>query len=71
MNDLVLSDADAQISRLHCTLIKRGGEFYLVDASQNGTTLNGRRLARGQHERLADGDEFVLAESARIKFLNV
>lgn len=68
-NDLVLSDAARAISRHHCTIMKRDGRHYLLDASLNGTTLNGDPVARGEDRRLEDGDEFVLADSTRLKFL--
>ena len=68
-NDLVLSDEAKAISRHHCTIMKRNGRHYLLDASLNGTTLNGDPIARGEDRRLDDGDEFVLAESTRLKFL--
>ena len=68
-NDLVLSDAKALISRYHCSLFRKDDEFYLIDASLNGTVLNGVPLERGEQRVLDDGDEFVLAGSARVKFL--
>ena len=68
-NDLVLSDAAKAISRHHCTIMKRNGRHFLLDASLNGTTLNGDPIARGDDRRLENGDEFVLAESTRLKFL--
>jgi hypothetical protein len=68
-NDLVVSDAHAAVSRFHCAIVRKGRDYFLLDSSLNGTRLNDRRLARGEHHVLRDGDEFVLAESARIKFL--
>jgi pSer/pThr/pTyr-binding forkhead associated (FHA) protein len=49
--------------------VRKGRDYFLLDSSLNGTRLNDRRLDRGEHHVLRDGDEFVLAESARIKFL--
>jgi len=68
-NDLVVSDANAAVSRFHCAIVRKGRDYFLLDSSLNGTRLNDRRLDRGEHHVLRDGDEFVLAESARIKFL--
>ncbi|HMI57680.1 MAG TPA: FHA domain-containing protein [Gemmatimonadaceae bacterium] len=68
-NDLVLSDSDSAISRYHCSIIKKDGGFWLVDSSLNGTSLNDQRLDRGEDHNLEDGDEFVLADVTRIKFL--
>lgn len=68
-NDLVLSDSESAISRYHCSIIRKDGGFCLVDSSLNGTSLNDQRLERGEDHNLEDGDEFVLAEVTRIKFL--
>jgi hypothetical protein len=68
-NDLVISDAARMVSRHHCTILKREGEYYLVDASLNGTWLNGVAVPRGEQHRLDDGDELVVADAARLRFL--
>jgi FHA domain-containing protein len=68
-NDVVLSDSAKSISRFHCSIIKRGKDYFLLDSSLNGTDVNGKALARGEHHRLQDGDEFTLATVARLKFL--
>lgn len=68
-NDLVLSDSESAISRYHCSIIKKDGGFCLVDSSLNGTSLNDQKLERGEDHNLEDGDEFVLADVTRIKFL--
>ncbi|MBK5187652.1 MAG: FHA domain-containing protein [Gemmatimonadaceae bacterium] len=68
-NDLVLSDSESAISRYHCSIIRKDGGFWLVDSSLNGTSLNEQMLDRGEDHNLEDGDEFVLAEVSRIKFL--
>jgi hypothetical protein len=68
-NDLVVSDSGALVSRYHCTILRKGRDYFLLDSSLNGTRLNGRRLDRGEHHPLEDGDEFVLADAARVKFL--
>jgi pSer/pThr/pTyr-binding forkhead associated (FHA) protein len=68
-NDLVISDSSALVSRYHCTVLRKGRDYFLLDSSLNGTKLNGRRLDRGEHHPLEDGDEFILADAARVKFL--
>lgn len=68
-NDLILSDSAALVSRFHCNLIRKDGDYYLVDSSMNGTLLNGKPVGRGEHERLEDGDEITIAEVSRLKFL--
>ncbi len=69
-NDLVVSDSASQVSRFHCTLIRKDGEYFLVDSSVNGTFVNGEAVKRGDHHRLDDGDEITLADVARLKFLH-
>lgn len=68
-NDLILSDAGALISRYHCEVLKRDRGFVLLDHSLNGTTLNGKALARGGQQSLRDGDEVVLAGTSKLKFM--
>lgn len=68
-NDLVISDSGALVSRYHCAIIRRGKKYLLIDSSLNGTELNGAPLERGEHHVLRDGDEFVIARAARVKFL--
>lgn len=68
-NDLVISDSGAVVSRYHCAIIRKGKDYLLIDSSLNGTELNGAPLQRGEHHVLEDGDEFVIARAARVKFL--
>ena len=68
-NDLILSDAGALISRYHCEVLRRDRGFVLLDHSLNGTTLNGKPLARGGQQSLRDGDEVVLAGTSKLKFM--
>ncbi|MHB1329863.1 MAG: FHA domain-containing protein [Gemmatimonadales bacterium] len=69
-NDLVISDSGNQVSRFHCTLVRKAGQYYLIDSSLNGTIVNGDPLKRGDHFLLDDGDEITLAEVSRLKFLH-
>ncbi len=69
-NDLVISDSATSVSRFHCTLIRKGGDYFLVDASLNGTLLNGETIKRGEHVLVEDGDEITLADVSRLKFLH-
>jgi type VI secretion system FHA domain protein len=39
-NDLVLPDPDRHISKRHCVVEERGGDYFLIDLSTNGTFLN-------------------------------
>lgn len=69
-NDFVISDSAKQVSRFHCTLVRRDGAYFLVDASTNGTVVNGEAIKRGEHYPLEDGDEITIAEVSRLKFLH-
>ena len=68
-NDIVISDSAAAVSRFHCSIIARGHDFFLIDSSLNGTSVNNTALGRGEHHRLKDGDEFTLAQVSRLKFM--
>jgi hypothetical protein len=69
-NDFLISDSAKLVSRFHCTLVRKDGDYYLVDASMNGTALNGKPVKRGEHHLLDDGDEITIAEASRLKFLH-
>ncbi|MGH7592303.1 MAG: FHA domain-containing protein [Gemmatimonadales bacterium] len=68
-NDLILSDADAFISRYHCAIVHKDGKYFLIDSSLNGTYMDEELLERGEHRELEDGAEFSLAGMVRVKFL--
>ena len=68
-NDLVLSDQGGTVSRYHCSVARKGGDYFLIDSSRNGTFLNDGMLAQGSHHRLEDGDEITIADVARLKFV--
>ncbi len=68
-NDLVISDSDANVSRYHCSILRKDGDYYLIDSSMNGTFLNNAMLKRGEHHRLDDGDEVTIADVSKLKFL--
>lgn len=68
-NDLVISDADANVSRHHCSILRKDGDYYLMDSSMNGTYLNNVLLKRGEPHRLEDGDEVRIANVSKMRFL--
>lgn len=68
-NDLVISDDQKSVSRFHCSVVKKGRDYFLIDSSLNGTRLNDKAMARGESHRLRDGDEFTVADVALIKFV--
>lgn len=50
------------ISRKHCMLTCENGELYAMDASTNGTYLNGKRIEKMEKTRLSEGDEIIFAD---------
>ncbi len=70
-NDLVLSDEASYVSRYHCAIIRKDGNYYLIDSSLNGTSVDDEPLDRGEPRLLQDGSEFTLSGVTRLKFLLV
>jgi pSer/pThr/pTyr-binding forkhead associated (FHA) protein len=59
-----------EVSREHLRVRRdaaRGG-FLIVDNSMNGTWLNGKRLTRGQEEKLPSQAEIGVAEVLTLHF---
>jgi hypothetical protein len=53
--DCVLPDEGHYVSRLHCTLERKGGAWWIYDnVSRNGVFVNGERIA--SRSKLYDGD---------------
>lgn len=60
-NDGVL-DFSNSISRVHCSIVRSDGAFYITDeGSRFGTFVNGVPCGKGQFLRLQDGDSVRLA----------
>lgn len=52
------------ISRVHCEIVKRGGQYFVVDLeSVNGTYVNGNRVIPGQMYPVKNNDILRLANS--------
>lgn len=68
-NDLIISDADATVSRFHCSLMRRKKRWTIVDSSVNGTWVNQQRLRLGEPAPLRDGDAITIAGVARLTFV--
>lgn len=66
--DLVISDSEKLVSRLHCTIRRRGSEFVLIDHSTNGTMLNGRPMGGSFHYPLKDNTTIDVAGVSEITF---
>jgi type VI secretion system protein len=63
-NDWVLPDPSRYLSGHHALVEYRGGTWYLVDTSSNGTFVNGAAapLGRDRSVALADGDKVRMGE---------
>jgi type VI secretion system protein len=63
-NDWVLPDPERYMSGHHALVDYRGGSWYLVDTSSNGTFLNGSTAAIGRERAvsLSDGDRVRMGE---------
>ena len=60
--DLTNEDQSRNISRRHARLVIKDGKYFVAEeiGTMNGTFLNGKKLANGVLNPLADGDEIVL-----------
>ena len=55
-----LTIRDGNISRKHCAVIYRGGNYFIKDLdSTNGVEFNGKRIER---KRIEEGDTFYLCD---------
>lgn len=61
-NDLVLHDDSKFISRTHCKLDFRDGNFYLTDLGSNPSLVNQRPLGNGKQMRIGHGDLLDIGE---------
>lgn len=62
-------ELDDAVSRRHAEIIRRNGQYYVVDAgSTNGTLLNGETLVAHEEQALMHGDRIRLGERAEIIF---
>lgn len=67
--DLTLYTSD-EISREHLAIRRdpATGIFFIVDASTNGTSVDGRRLRKGVEEVLSNGAEIGVGEVLTLAF---
>ena len=63
-NDLVLSDPEGVVSRVHAEIEFRDGDYVLTDKSTNGTFINDApdRLAAGSDCLIRDGDKILIGD---------
>jgi Domain of Unknown Function (DUF1080)/FHA domain len=68
-NDIVIRDVEHMISRFHCEVVKKDGNFYLVDAnSSNGTSVNGEAAMPKKLVPLRKGSKIDLGGSTVLQF---
>jgi len=59
-NDIQIKN-DSKVSRYHCKLFRRGGNFYIEDnKSSNGTLVGGELITE---HRLLGGEEIIIGET--------
>ena len=58
-SDIVLYDPTNVVSREHATLRRKGGNYFLIDHSTNGTYRNGIRLSSGVEYQVSKADSIV------------
>jgi len=56
-------DYDPFVSNRHCSIERGPDGFHIVDASRNGTWVNGARLGPGGRQRLRSGDLLGIGRS--------
>jgi len=62
-NDIQIKN-DGKVSRYHCRVICKGGEYIIEDnKSSNGTIVNGRAIAR---KKLTGGEKVVIGETSLV-----
>lgn len=59
-NQLVLSDAERTVSRVHAEVVYRRGSHALIDRGSNPVLVNGRPLGAGHEAPLSDGDQLTI-----------
>jgi hypothetical protein len=62
--DVVIRDVGRKISQLHCSILRNGRHFYLINESASGTLINDEEIEQGSMRRLRKGDRLSLAEEA-------
>jgi Domain of Unknown Function (DUF1080)/FHA domain len=68
-NDIVIRDVEHMVSRFHCEVLKRDGNFFLVDTnSSNGTSVNGEAVLPKKLVPLRKGSKIDLGGSTVLQF---
>lgn len=68
-NDIVIRDVEHMVSRFHCEVVKKDGNFFLVDTnSSNGTSVNGAVATPRTLVPLRKGSKIDLGGSTVLQF---
>lgn len=68
-NDIVIRDVEHMVSRFHCEVHKKDGNFFLFDTnSSNGTSVNGAQARPNQPIMLRKGSKIDLGGSTVLRF---
>jgi hypothetical protein len=60
-HDIIISNGSG-IAELHCSVVRDGKHWYLINMSANGTKING--VEANEKSRLKKGDRLILADEA-------
>ena len=61
-NEIVLAN-DAQVSRIHTKVMKKGKNGFIIDMSTNGTILNGRKIPKRKKTRIYPDDVILVGKT--------
>ena len=53
----------AGIAPMHCQIVPQDDGWLIIDFSESGVWLNGRRMSKGQPMPLKEGDEIIIANA--------
>ena len=60
--DIFIDDADKQVSRKHAVITTDGNQFFVENASRNGTLLNNRQIKDNGPQPLRPNDQVKICE---------
>jgi hypothetical protein len=66
-NDFIVQDVEHQVSRFHCEVARKDGQFFITDLrSSNGTRVNGQPLTAGSPAPLRKGSRITLGDTVEL-----
>ncbi|WP_372793715.1 RDD family protein [Lutibacter sp.] len=69
--DVVIADANSQVSRLHAIIEIRNNQYYIIDQSTNGTFINGIAIPNNSTLPINNGDIISLADEVTVSWLDI